>query len=118
MIVKISGKHIQEGVRENCLKCPSALAIIEHLQANNKNVKFIVTVGHTQATVILDYESVMIYDHNGIQFILNFDKGCEVKPTELELRLQNVLDIDIAHLETGLRNMIEEGRKQDESKRG
>lgn len=82
MIIRVTQEHIARGERQDCEKCPIALAA-KDCWPNS---------GQVMAELQLE-----LFDYNGqeyytyalpevaLEFIKNFDKGKEVKPFEFEM---------------------------------
>lgn len=76
MKIKVTQKHIDNGFKNNCWRCPIALAIEEQLI--NKSFTVASSTIRIQGNVInLPYEAC--------NFIRKFDNGLPVEPFEFEL---------------------------------
>lgn len=80
MNIKVTQKHIDEGLRWNCSYCPIALAIKELLKVA------VVSVNARTVYFPFDIKSEKL-PLNISTFIKRFDAGCIVYPIEFELEI-------------------------------
>lgn len=102
LIVPITKKHIEEGLKGDEHSCPIAKAVIEKLQANTRQV----SIGGNGAYRIAgkSYESP-----NADTFVENFDQGDPVKPFNVKFRItQYQLERDQKQAE-----LVEKERQQE-----
>ena len=85
MKLKITQEDIDNGIKTSASKCPVALAVERTIESEDY---YMIAVTGTRVKV---YESMSrlkeLYglDEDGVDFILNFDKGKTVKPCEINL---------------------------------
>lgn len=80
MLVKITQKDIDNGIRNHILKCPARMAIKRKLPVSNIIVtaEFLHILGKTNKFVKLPNDLV--------KFLEKWDKGLEVKPSVFEIK--------------------------------
>ncbi len=84
--IHVTQKHIDKGIKNNCLKCPVALALYEYSKMLCDNI----TVIH-QLSIL--YSNRIEYYHmpkSIIRFIRKFDTNKKVKPFNFVLKLKYI----------------------------
>lgn len=84
MKVFVTQKHIGNGLKRDCIRCPAALAILEQCQVDKVEVGGIFIKYWKEGGPLSN--SLEIPSHLS-QFIQNFDEGEPVAPIDFEIDL-------------------------------
>jgi hypothetical protein len=84
-VLAVTAEDIAEGVRQDCWRCPVALALTRYLEAHNPRRRFSLTVDPTNAHLASPraWQQLAAWNHDGRDFIYAFDRGHEVQPTKV-----------------------------------
>lgn len=97
LVVKITEKHIKEGVRNDCEKCVVAMAIRDALNEQYPSFSdYRISTGR-RVTMLWDDKETGLNYFKGVhpkhisQLITHFDMGCFlITPTTFEIEFENV----------------------------
>lgn len=83
MTISVEQRHIDEGVRADCLLCPLALAIADSLTDAQMTFRIMEVL---TVCVLIDYRKIQL-PLKVMQFVQNFDAAITVHPFTFELAI-------------------------------
>ena len=92
MIIEVTEKHIEDGIRKNCEHCPVALAVREATGSRSALVSvYPYDEEHTEIELHIPGDKIRRIRAPKIvdSFASSFDKGIEVHPFTFELDLED-----------------------------
>ncbi len=89
IVVDVTAENIAKGVKDDCSRCPVALAIRRALSLNVNETSDYVTVNEDEIEIRRDGRNLSIETPEvAEEFILNFDYGDPVEPFTFPLELE------------------------------